>query len=174
MNLFRSLTAALLAASLGAPSMARAAAACEGFKWDVRDVRALFAGAATPVQAGASAVPAPAIEAGRLYQLELHPQESVTFAQPPAKKTLADGASAGLVRLRMARAGDYRVAVDVPFWLDVVAGAQVLPSLDFNGDPACEAPRKIVVYALPADRDLILQFSGHVGQRVRVSVTAAP
>ncbi|MGH8444016.1 MAG: hypothetical protein ACREVL_02060 [Solimonas sp.] len=162
--------ALLLGAS--APS-AHAAVACEGFKWNVADVRTLFAGKAASVTAAREVASAPVIETGRLYALGLVPQEDVRFALSPAKMMLADGASAGLVRLHVERAGTYRIAVDVPFWIDVVAQGQALASQDFNGDPSCSAPRKIVVYTLPAG-DLLLQFSGHAGESVRATVTAVP
>lgn len=152
---------------------APAAAPCEGFKWDVADVRAIFAGEPLVLAAGRARDAAPLLETGRLYALQLAPQEAVSLIAPPAKKTLADGAAAGLARVRVAQAGRYRIALDLPFWIDVLADGESLPSLDFNGDPACSAPRKIVVYALPAG-EIWLQLSGHAGETVRLSVTAAP
>lgn len=146
--------------------------ACTGFKWDVAREHALFSGAASAADAGATPAEAPLIALDRLYQIALLPQETLRFAAPSSKKMLADGASAGLLRFRVPRAGSYRVSVDAPFWLDVVADGKTIASTDFNGSPGCDKPRKIVVYSLPADTELMLQLSAAPESQVRVSVTA--
>ena len=145
--------------------------ACKGFKWDVTREQALFAGTATLLAASTVADGAPVVELGRLYELGLHPQESTRLAAPPSKRMLADGASAGMVRFRVSRAGEYRVALSRGFWVDIVEGVRVIAATDFGGVAGCESPRKLVTYPLPADRDLVLQFSGAVDPSVRVSIT---
>ena len=58
--------------------------------------------------------------------------------------------------------------------MDVVAAGKPLVSTDFNGETACKAPRKIVVYQLPADTDLTLQFSAADADRTLFAVTQVP
>ncbi len=162
----------LLLAAAALP--AQAGDACANFKWDVAAERALFAGEARPLAVGAAAATAPGIEPGQLYQLTLIEQSQLAFAAPPGKKMLADGAAAGLVRFRVGEAGAYRISLDRGAWIDVVTAGQPLPSADFSGAPGCEAPRKIVLYQLPADTELLLQISGAPELRLRVAVSAVP
>lgn len=156
------------------PGLANAEDPCAGFKWDVSREKALFAGPAAAVESADGPGKAPTVETGRLYELALRPQESLRFAAPPSKKMLADGASAGIVKFRVPRAGSYRVALSRGFWVDVIEGQNVIPSSDFGGVPGCESPRKLVLYPLPADRDLFLQLSGASEEKVRVSITEVP
>lgn len=145
--------------------------ACNGFKWDVSHEHALFVGQPVSVSAGASGERAPLLQLDRLYELALLSQDTVRFAASPSKKMLADGASAGLIRFRVPKAGPYRVALDVPFWIDIVAEGKVVPPLDFNGSPGCDKPRKVVVYELPANLDFVLQFSGLTEDKLRFTLT---
>ncbi len=72
---------------------------------------------------------------------------------------LAEGAFGGLMKLKVERAGAYRVSIDSGFWLDIVSAGKSLPALDFNGVRQCVGPHKIVVYDLPAGSELTLQRS---------------
>jgi hypothetical protein len=144
---------------------------CVGFSWDVSRERALFAANAEAAPGGKDAASARLLVPDRLYELTLVPQEQVTFAAPPGRKKSVDGASAALARVHLTTAGEYRISVDQPFWIDVVADHQIVASKDFQGRPGCQAPHKIVLYRLPAGRDLILQFSGAIGPRLRLTIT---
>jgi hypothetical protein len=144
---------------------------CAGFAWDVSGEQALFATWPQAAVAGEDAVSAPLLVADHLYELALVPQEQVKFAAPPGKKARVDGASAGLARLHLAGAGDYRISLDRPFWIDVVADQQLIAAADFQGRPGCQKPHKIVLYSLPGGQDLVLQLSGAVGNRVRLTIT---
>ncbi|HEY0232891.1 MAG TPA: hypothetical protein VGC55_16720 [Dokdonella sp.] len=154
--------------------LAHADDACSGFKWDVKHEHTLFIHEGRMATAGKDDKSAPMLDVDRLYLLGLSPQENVKFATPPAKKMLADGASAGLVHFRIAKAGQYRVSVDVPFWIDAVVDGKSIPSIDFNGAQGCTAPRKIVVYDLPATPSLTLQFSGSTEARGHITLTPVP
>ncbi len=165
--------ALLLLAALGAVPVL-AADPCSTFKWDVSREIALFRNAPAAVAAGAQLDGAPRIEAERVYSAQLLPQQSVKLAAPPSKKMLDDGAHAGLFQLRVSAAGTYRISVDAGFWVDVVAAGKPLVSTDFNGETQCKAPRKIVVYQLPADTDLTLQFSAADTDRTLFAVTRVP
>jgi hypothetical protein len=161
----------LTALMLPATVQVHAADACSAFKWNVSREVALFQQAPRAAVAGKAATDAPAVEINLLYALELQPQTAVAFAAPPSKKMLADGAFGGVLRLRVATAGEYRIAIDAGFWLDIVQDGKPLASVDFNGSAECAGPRKIVVYSLPAQRDLFLQISAASQSRARLTVT---
>jgi hypothetical protein len=77
--------------------------------------------------------------------------------------------------LKVAQPGSYRISVDVPFWIDVVAAGKELPTEDFTGLRGCSSgPRKLVQFVLPANEELLLQFSGATRAQLRMSVTKAP
>ena len=147
---------------------------CTGFTWNVSKELALFNTAVTAQAGGKNVASAPLLAVDRLYELALQPQSNVSLAMKPEKKMLTDGAFAGLVRLQINTAGNYRIAIDAPFWIDVVRGGSAIPSQKFQGSADCQAPRKIVEFNLPAANDLFIQFSGATSERVRVTVTQAP
>jgi CxxC motif-containing protein (DUF1111 family) len=165
-------TRALAALALVLSATSAFAAKCDGFKWDISREKALFATEPVALSAKADAMRAPAVKPETLYALRLLPQEQVNLVAPPSKTSIADGASAGMVRFRVARSGTYRVALDLGFWVDVIADGKPIASTDFSGSPDCRAPRKVVMYALPADQDLVLQFSGAVEPQLRFAITA--
>jgi hypothetical protein len=98
--------------------------------------------------------------------------------QPVEKKKIAARpgllSSYGLVRLRLATAGLYRISGDQPFWIDVVAGGELAQSTSYQGAAGCNAPHKIVQFTLPAGQVLVLQVSGSGSAHARLAVTAAP
>lgn len=162
---------ALLA--LAFTAVARADDPCDGFAWDVRVERALFARDAQPVTAAAAIAQAPELAVATPYALLLAPQEQVQFAVPPGKKVVPAGAHGGLVTTRVARAGRFRISLDAPAWVDVVVGGQALPSQAFQGRAGCSAPHKVVEFELPAGQ-LLIQVSAAQPDRVRLTVTEAP
>ena len=117
---------------------------------------------------------APVIDTDRLYELQLTPQDQTAFALPPGKKMLTDGAYAGLATFKVNTSGAYRVSVDVPFWIDVVAAGKLVATKDFQGQQTCDAPHKIVEYELTAAQPLVLQLSGSTKTVVRLAVTQSP
>lgn len=166
---------AILAAGLACHAVHSAdAPACTGFKWDVAHEVALMRGAAHTVLAahhpGGSV---PEVKPDTLYSLKLTDQARVRFAATPGKSGAAAGAQAGLVQFRLEHAGRYRISIASGHWIDVVNDGQLVPAVDFQGHAGCERPRKIVEFGLPADRALILQFSGSADQDVAVTITAA-
>ena len=164
---------ALIALLLGAMG-ARADDPCAAFKWDIGRERALFATEPTALSAGSAVDSSPSLAPDRLYQLQLSIQPKVIFAVPPGKKTLTDGAYGGLAILTVGLAGIYRISLDQPHWLDVVASGAPIRSKDFQGRPGCNAPHKIVEFALPPGTALTLQFSGASSPTVKVAVTRSP
>jgi hypothetical protein len=150
------------------------ASGCLGFKWDVTHEVALMKGAGQPVAAATqpgSGVPELKIDS--LYVVKLADQSVMKFAAVPGKGGAAAAARAGLVQFRVSRAGRYRVSITSGHWMDVIADEKPIASVDYQGHTGCERPRKIVEFELPADKALILQFSGSDDSTVTLAITAA-
>jgi hypothetical protein len=146
---------------------------CVDFKWDVSKERALFAQAPVELTAGKDAKSAPGIVPNRLYKLRLAVQDHVVFSVPPGRKMTGTPAFAGLAALRIEAPGSYRVAIDLPLWVDVVSNGNLVQPTDYQGQHACSAPHKIVVFDL-GSQPVILQFSNAFQDDVLLTVTAAP
>jgi hypothetical protein len=67
--------------------------------------------------------------------------------------------------------GTYRISVDQPAWIDLVAEGRMIGSADFQARPGCLAPHKIVQYLLPAGPELALQFSAAASPHLRLTIT---
>ena len=159
---------------LGAAALpALADEGCIDFKWDVSKERALYAGTPAALVAGKDAKSAPAVVPDHLYKLQLANQGQVSFAASPGK-TAAASAFGGLAILKVPAAGDYRVAVDLPIWIDVASRGALVSAKDFEGQHACGAPHKIVEFELSAAQPLVLQFSGARSESILLTVTASP
>jgi hypothetical protein len=160
------------AASLAA--MPLLADECVDFKWDVSQERGLFAGPATPLTAGTDAKSAPGMQLNHLYELKLAAQDQVTFAATPGKKSPRTESYAGLVTFKIPTKGSYRVAIDMPFWIDVVQDGALVAATDFQGQHGCNSPHKVVVFELPGTRPFTLQLSNAAPQSVQLTITATP
>lgn len=163
----------VLVVALGAVEAA-SAAPCAAFKWDVSQELALFAGQPQPLPAGKNAATAPNVAVDRLYGLTLVPQSQVNFAMAPGRNTDAGGAFAGLAQIELPAPGNYRVSVDVPLWIDVVADGRLAEPTDFQGQHSCEGPHKIVEFDLTGARRFVLQLSGSGDAAVRMTITRTP
>jgi hypothetical protein len=168
-TLLRSLALALLVSAGGAQALADDS--CAGFKWDVSKERALFGGAAQSMPAGKDGKSAPGVAPNRLYQLQLLPRSEVVFSVPPGKATATEGTYAGVVALNIPTSGSYRLAVDLPIWIDVAANGKLVPATDYEGQHNCSAPRKIVEFNLDGKQQLQLQLSGADQAAVRLTIT---
>jgi hypothetical protein len=174
MRMNRQLGSGLLVLALACAATPSLADDCLDFKWDVSKERALFAANAQILKAGKDVGSAPTVVPDRLFKLTLTPQEQVSFSAAPARKAAASGAYAGLVALKLPATGSYRIALDLPFWIDVVSNGALVPAKDFEGQHACAAPHKIVEFELSGSQSYIVQLSGAAGDTVQVTVTAAP
>jgi len=146
---------------------------CVDFKWDVSKERALFGQAPVELTAGNDSKSAPGIVPNRLYKLRLAVQDHVVFSVPPGRRMTGTPAFAGLAALRIEAPGSYRVAIDLPLWIDVVSNGNLVQPTDYQGQHACSAPHKIVVFDL-GSQPVILQFSNAFQDDVLLTVTAAP
>jgi hypothetical protein len=153
---------------------ARADENCTDFKWDVTQERALFAGTADSLAAGTDTKSAPVMQLNHLYDLKLMPQDKVTFAVTPGKKVPAAGANAGIVSFKLSAGGSYRIAIDMPFWIDVVSNGALVAVKDFQGQRGCSSPHKVLEYDLLGTRPFFLQLSNAMPDSVRVTVTPTP
>ena len=147
---------------------------CGAFTWDVRNERALFGNKPQVLTGGQTLAASPTLAADRLYQVELTAQSEVKFLESPGRNRGKGGAFAGLVRLAVEATGVYRISLDQPLWVDVIANGTVIPAKDFQGRPGCDAPHKIVEFPLPAASPITLQFSGSNVSLVKVAVTRSP
>jgi hypothetical protein len=147
---------------------------CPGYKWDVSKEHALFGAQPKVLLAGKDSASAPGVEPDRLYELELAPETQVAFSAPPGRQTRAEDAFAGLVALKIAAAGSYRISVDLPLWIDVAVNGRLVRPKDYEGQQSCSAPRKIVEFDLDKNQPLVLQFSGANRAEVRLAITRAP
>jgi hypothetical protein len=158
--------------SAGAPALADET--CVDFKWDASHERTLFAGSATPLAAAPDSKSAPALLLNHLYELKLSKQEQVSFAVTPGKKSPREGSYGGLVSFKIPASGSYRVAIDMPFWIDVVADGALVAATDFQGQHGCSSPHKIVQFELLGTRPFFLQLSNAAPESVRLTITATP
>jgi len=153
---------------------ARSDEACMDFKWDVSKERALFAGVPAASTAGRDAKSAPIVVPNRFYSIRLASQDGVKFAASPAKNAAGASGYAGLVTLKISAPGGYRISVDLPLWIDAVSNGQLLGASDFQGQPECAAPHKIVQFDLSGTGPFILQLSSAKSDHVLLTVTPAP
>jgi hypothetical protein len=147
---------------------------CATFTWDVRHERALFGKEPQALIGGQAIAASPALEGDRLYQVELSGQSQVKFLESPGKKRGEGRVYAGLAKLTVDTPGVYRISLDQPLWVDVIANGTVVPSKDFQGRPGCNAPHKVVEFLLPAGSPITLQFSGSSVPVVKLTVTRSP
>jgi hypothetical protein len=147
---------------------------CLDFKWDVSKERSLYAGTPAALTAGKDAKSAPVVVPNRLYELRLLAQDQVTFSASPAKKSDSKSAYAGLAALKISMPGSYRIAVDLPFWIDVVSSGSLVAAKDFQGQHGCRAPHKIVEFDLAGLQPFVLQFSNAASDSVLLTVTPSP
>jgi hypothetical protein len=172
-GVLRPLRLVLLLLSVGAQALA-GDDPCAAFKWDVSRERALFASAPAPTAAGKNGPSAPRLAPNRLYELQLLPASQVSFPVPPGRTSPAEGTYAGVFALSVPASGSYRVALDLPLWIDVAAGGVLVAAADYEGQHQCNAPRKIVEFVLDGKQPLILQVSGASQATARVTITGRP
>lgn len=153
-------------------ALAEGADPCMRFKWDVANERALMKekpqALAAAVSGGAAV---PTLVADTLYEVTLAAQSDVKFVLPPERAARHDAPRAGLLRFRLEKAGVHRISISTSHWIDVLDDSRAIESRDFNGQPGCERPHKVVEFDLPADRELWLQLSGVAEASILLAIT---
>lgn len=144
---------------------------CDSFTWDVSHELAVLEKPAKPITAGGDAKKPVHLDLDQRYAVKLLPQASVHFAVKPGKPMLDDGAQAGLFSFHTPNAGRYRVSITTGHWLDVVDGANLVVSRDFQGQRGCEKVHKIVEFELSGNKDFVLQLSGGTDADLAVAIT---
>jgi len=96
----------------------------------------------------------------------LLPQSEVRF---PAHVGHAVPAFAGALRLTIAQAGTYRVAISTSAWIDLARAGKTLDAGEHAHGPRCSIAHKIVAFALTPG-DYALQLSDNPDARVTVTV----
>src|SRR5579871_4590868 len=165
----------LTCAALATPAFADESDGCSHFAWDVSHEVKVMNGTLAPVTAAtASGAKVPVVKLDKVYEVKLAPQSSVNYSVKPAKPTLNDSAQGGLVSFHVSKAGLYRVSITSGHWIDIVDGDQLIKSKDFSGSRDCPRPHKVVEFELPANKDLVLQFSGSADASVIAAITPVP
>jgi hypothetical protein len=164
----------MIACAIGGHGLAAdLTASCQAPGWDMGLEVAAFKSTAENLPAGASSMDLPPLEIGTLYVLKLRPQSDVQFLQTTGKSSLVQNPLAGLVRFTVPAPGNYRVTVDSPLWIDVVAPTGTIPPAKYNGWHECRLFRKSVEYTLRAGQSLVLQLSEATPELVRVVIEPA-
>lgn len=143
---------------------------CEGYEFDVGHEIEQLQQTPAEISAGTTAGGGlPALEVNRAHRLRLAPQGAVRFALAPERRTLDEGAMAGMIAFSVPLTGTWRVALSDASWVDVVAqDGRPVESRRFAGRAACVALRKVVEFPLLAGAQYVLQLSGGTDVAPRV------
>jgi len=149
-------------------------AGCMAPGWDMSAELKAFQSAAENVPAGSSSLELPPLELGRLYVLRLGSQTGVQYLVTTPKKSLVQSPLGGLAQFNVPSSGNYRITVDSPLWIDVVAAGATLAPSTYNGWHSCRLFRKTVQYALQTGQAYVLQLSEATPELVRIVIEPAP
>ena len=136
------------------------------------NARAAQPGAVLARAAAPNNILAPTLFVDRLYRLTLLPRDKMTFPVTPDEKTLLSGGYAGLARLRIARAGVYRISVSQPIGVAVEVHGDFINPMSSSVPPCAEFPESLE-YSLPRGANLFLEISGARVSNVQLTITRA-
>ncbi|WP_199554898.1 hypothetical protein [Sandaracinobacteroides hominis] len=168
--------AVLLTIAVTTPALAQAQTATECSKALDADLPPGFVEwtkPATAITAAANTAAVPALQPRTPATLALHPAASVKLAAAPEQLRTRPDAHAGLVSIRIPTAGNWRVALSNPAWIDLLTVAGPAKSTAHGHGPACSSIRKFVDFNLPAG-EYMLQFTANPGAELRVLVSPVP
>ncbi|PZU45344.1 MAG: hypothetical protein DI568_13930 [Sphingomonas sp.] len=127
---------------------------------------------AAAVTAGASGKAATRIEPNKAAEVTLLP--AITPVLAPEQARTPANAHAGLLKVRIPTAGNWRVAISNPAWLDVIgADGKAVKSVAHGHMAPCTTLKKAVEFPLSAG-DYLIQLSGNPGSSVKLLVSPKP
>lgn len=127
---------------------------------------------AVAVTAGADSKAAARIEPNKAAEVKLLP--AITPVLAPEQARTPENAHAGLLKVRIPAAGNWRVAISNPAWLDVVgADGKAVKSVAHGHMAPCTTLKKAVEFPLSAG-DYLIQISGNPGASVKLLVSPKP
>lgn len=109
------------------------------------------------------------LQAGQAARLYLYPMSEIRYPVAPGKT----GGSGGLAEVTIEEAGNYRVALGTPAWIDLVADGKPLTSIAHGHGPKCSSIRKMVDFTLKPGR-YTLMVSANPGDHAQVLVAKLP
>jgi hypothetical protein len=104
--------------------------------------------------------------------VQLNPITLVHYRQTPAKIGAADSYG-GLLRLHIAKAGTYRVALSAPAWIDVLGPQGEQQAIAHSHGPDCSGIRKMVDFNL-AEGDYLVQIAASAAPSITVMALPLP
>jgi hypothetical protein len=109
---------------------------------------------------------------GQAVRAALAPTPGITYALRPAKPG-GSVSKGGMLRLSVAKAGTYRIALSNPSWIDVVKGDAAVESIAHARGPDCSGLRKMVDFRLEPG-SYVIQLSAGADPAMTVLVLLAP
>lgn len=155
------LTLASCAGSQGERPMHEMQGGCGDYRLDVTREIALAQSAGVTLQAAAGAQPDAAfVPLEQRVAVNLLPQTEVKFRLPPERRREATERHAGMLQLRVASDGDYRISTGTAAWVDVIdaEGNRLRPQM-FEMQTQCASVFKTVVFALRGGTNYTMQVS---------------
>ena len=108
---------------------------------------------------------------GQAANIVLAPTPHVHFAQTPGKQGGPE-TFGGVLRLRIAQAGNYRIGLSNAAWIDLVSGGSAVASSMHGHGPDCSGIHKLVDFALQPGT-YTLQIVASADPRVRLVAVRA-
>ncbi len=121
-----------------------------------------------PARASAGA-PGTSLRLGAAIDAQLSPVADVAFPVAPARPA-SPGTYGGLLSLRIEKAGDYRIALGGPAWVDVIRDGVSVTSTGHGHGPGCSSVRKIVAFALK-EGAYVIEIAGSPTPTIAVLAT---
>lgn len=122
--------------------------------------------------ANSAALAAAMLPPGKAVAVVLSPLSGVNFALTPAHAP-AEGGFAGLLRVAIAQAGRYRIALGSAAWIDLIRDGAALTPVAFGHGPTCSTIRKQVDFDLTPGT-YTLQLSGSTTPAFNAMVARLP
>jgi hypothetical protein len=105
---------------------------------------------------------------GVAITLTLHPDGEVAYRSLPQGEGEA-ASFGGMAQVTIPTAGQWRVSIDRPAWVDLVSASGPAQTLRFGPGAACSGVRKAVTFDLTAGRH-VLELSGSLDVQMGVLV----